>query len=59
MRGTKPPFDWQQGSLFNWVVSTPCIREEDASLSILLTLEGYLPVTPPFLVLQTMTQFHE
>ena len=22
-------------------------------------MEGYLPITPPFLVLQTMTQFHE
>ena len=45
--GIKPSFGWQQGSLFDWVVVL-CIREEDASSSVLLTQRGTYPFHPPF-----------
>ena len=45
--GIKPPFSWQQGSLFDWV-GVLCIRVKDASSLVNLTQRGYLPITPPF-----------
>ena len=45
--GIKPPFDWWQGSLFDWV-GVLHIREGDASSSILLTWKGTYLSHPPF-----------
>ena len=56
--GIKPPSSWWQGSLFNWV-GLLCIRVEDVNSSWILTWRGTYPLHPPFLVLQTVTQFHE
>ena len=56
--GTKPPLYGWWGSLFIWV-GIFHVKEVDTSLSLFLTTEGYLPITPLCLVLLTMTQFHE
>ena len=43
--GIKPPFNWQQGSLFIWV-GVLCIRGRKCQLIPPPDTEGYLPVIP-------------
>ena len=57
-KGIKPPLCRWWGFLLVWGGSTLHVREVDVCSSLFLTW-GYLPITPPSLILLTITQFPE